>query len=334
MQELSVLFCALVLDAIIGDPRSKWHPVCLMGNFAYRLETSLRQGSQPWVLFGRGALAWAMVVSVSVALAVGMVAVGAWLGGNAGAYGICMLILTFCMAPKSLSQHAQAIITPLAKGDVASAREKLSMIVGRDVRSLDTHGIARAGIESISENLVDGVLASLFWGSVGLYTYGYGGAAALVVLHRASNVLDAQWGKRNEKYAYFGKFSARADDVLNWIPARLSLFCICCVAMTQRLLSQRSWCMCGIRELFTVAWKYRYAHASPNSAWSEAAFASALQVQLGGSVLYGDMQVHHPFIGQGTRCATVQHMHKAVLLLWLSTGLWLLCTACLWWLAS
>ncbi len=327
MQELDIqgwtlLWLALGLDAIIGDPRSKYHPVCLMGNFAYALEKFLRQGPNNFTMFLRGALAWLCVISLSCTAAIGLVSLAGLLAGNIGKYSICALILALCMAPKSLAQHAKNIIIPLNKNDLTTARQKLAMIVGRDVHSLDSHAIARAAIESVGENLVDGVLASLFWASVGLY-FGYEVSAALVVLHRASNVLDAQWGKKNATYVRFGTCAARMDDMLNYIPARFSLICIYLAALIQKMYVQKTWYIIDKTELFRTAWRYRYAHASPNSAWSEAAFASALGLTLSGPVCYKGQAVQYPYIGHGTLHASTSHMEKALHLLWLSTFIWI-----------
>lgn len=131
--------------------------------------------------------------------------------------------------------------------------------------------MARACVESVGENLTDGILSTLFWAGIGLFFFGYPGAACLAVLHRSANVLDALWGKKNEKYIRFGTFAARLDDALNFVPARLSLPFI---AFASRIIP-------NLRhsDILPVGWKYRAAHESPNSAWSEAAFAAALGLQ-------------------------------------------------------
>ncbi len=326
MQSLSILFMAMLLDYIIGDPRTKYHPVCLMGNFAYGLEKYVRRGPNTYHMLIRGGLAWLCVILLFSIVTWSLVQLAAFFGGSMGEYVICVFILSLCMAPKSLSQHAKNIVIPLKNNDIPTARQQLSLIVGRDVQHLDAHGIARASIESVGENLVDGVLASLFWASIGLY-WGYGEAAVFVVIHRASNVLDAQWGKKNEKYLRFGTCSARVDDILNYIPARLALLCICLTGAVAHMLWQKTWSTGNITKIFRVAWTYKYAHASPNSAWSEAAFASVLDLSLGGPVSYAGQAVNYPRIGQGTSFATTQHMEKAIQLLWSSTYVWLMGTS-------
>ncbi len=325
MSELALLCCAFILDALIGDPRTPYHPVCLMGNCAYALEKHLRRGHNGFGMCMRGAVAWMCVALLFTMGAWGCVRVASVLGGQPAAFCLCACILAVCMAPKSLSQHAQAIISPLEQGNIHRARQQLAMIVGRDVHNLDVYAIARASIESVGENLVDAVLASLFWASVGLL-WGYDVSAALVVLHRVSNVLDAQWGKKNDTYVRFGTFSARIDDALNACPARLAFVCICCASLLQRIYTEKAWPHTGKARLFHLAWKYRYAHASPNSAWSEAAFASALHLTLSGPVAYAGRTVNYPPIGEGTRLATPQHIQHAIQLHWFTTYLWLACS--------
>ena len=160
----------------------------------------------------------------------------------------------------------------------------------------------------MGENLTDGVLSTLFWAGIGLFFFGYPGAACLAVLHRSANVLDALWGKKNKKYIRFGTFAARLDDALNFVPARLSLPFI---AFASRIIP-------NLRhsDILPVGWKYRAAHESPNSAWSEAAFAGALGLKLGGPAVYGDLRVDHPWLGDGTPDAKPAHIVLAVRLMW------------------
>ena len=182
------------------------------------------------------------------------------------------------------------------------------MMVGRTPDRLDAHGVARACVESVGENLTDGVLSTLFWAGIGLFFFGYPGAACLAVLHRSANVLDALWGKKNEKYIRFGTFAARLDDALNFVPARLSLPCI---AFASRIIPNLRH-----NDILPVGWKYRAAHESPNSARSEAAFAAALGLKLGGPAVYGDLCVDHPWLGDGTPDAKPAHIVLAVRLMW------------------
>ncbi len=310
MQEIGVsllLFYALALDFMLGDPKSAWHPVCLMGRLGYAIEARLRHGKNDFFMFLKGFIAYILVVVPWVLLAIILVhlanSLWTWLG-----YGVSIIAIYICIAPRSLAEHARAVQSPLEKGDLVTARTALSMIVGREVASLDEHGIARAAVESVAENFVDGILSSFFWASVGFICFGTPGAAGFVVWHRASNVLDAQWGKKNEKYIRFGTFAARMDDALNYIPARLSLPLIALACFFVRGAKARS--------ALQVGHAYRYAHQSPNSAWSEAAFAGAFDLQLGGKVVYAGLVVEHPTLGCGTDKVTPTHLAKTVRLMW------------------
>ena len=144
--------------------------------------------------------------------------------------------------------------------------------------------------------------------AAGLLLAGLPGAAALAACHRAANVLDAMWGKLNETYRCFGTAAARLDDVLNWCPARLALPCIVLAAALLPGLDARA---CR-----RVGWRDRHAHESPNSAWSEAAFAGALGLRLGGPAWYGPLYRDHPWLGDGTPLATARHIRQAVRLMW------------------
>lgn len=182
------------------------------------------------------------------------------------------------------------------------------MIVGRDTERMDGHGIARAAIESVAENLTDGVFSTLFWASAGCLAGGSFGAASAALAHRVFNILDAMWGKKNDRYRHFGTFAARTDDALNFIPARLILPCISFSALMVKGTSAR--------RALTMGWAFRNAHASPNSAWSEAAFAGALGLRLGGPVSYKGIPANYPWIGTGRTKASASDLALAIRLMW------------------
>lgn len=307
---LAVLPAALLLDSVFGEPPARLHPVCGMGALAARIEALIPpQGSAKG--FFRGLLACLLVVLPSTLLAGGLTSLALQLGGERAGWFFAVVCVYVCLAPRSLAEHALRVAEPLTRGDLAAARKAVSMMVGRNPSSLDGHGVARACVESVGENLTDGVLSTLFWAAVGLIAAGYPGAAALAVLHRSANVLDALWGKKNERYRSFGTCAARLDDVLNLFPARLSLPCI---ALASRVLPGLS-----PAAAFRIGWRDRKAHESPNSAWSEAAFAGALGLRLGGPAQYEDRLVPHPWLGDGTPDATPRHIALAVRLMRHST---------------
>ncbi len=316
MQELIAfsscfLFLALGVDFILGDPRSVWHPVCLMGRWAHAVENVMRLDKNGYGMFLRGVVAYVFVVLPWVLAVYFLVIASEYVFGVAGAMAMSVACVYICLAPRSLAEHACKVYVPLQQGDAHEAQTALSMIVGREVHNLDNYGIARACVESVAENFVDGVFATLFWASVGFVYGGFAGCGVCVMWHRVSNVLDAEWGKKNEKYKRFGTCAARCDDALNFLPARLALPVIALAAVFVP--------KCRGLDALQVGYAFRHAHASPNSAWSEAAFAGALGVKLGGSAVYGGRVVEHPVLGVGTDKVEVEHILRAVRLMWMST---------------
>ena len=305
---LALLPAALLIDRLFGELPSRVHPVCMMGALASRMEALLLRGPNNVLMSLSGTLACLLVVLPCAALAGGLAWAAQVYADPRAAWFVSAIIIWICVAPRSLDEHALRVAVPLAKGDLEGARKTVSMMVGRNPDRLDAHGVARACVESVGENLTDGVLSTLFWAGIGLFFFGYPGAACLAVLHRSANVLDALWGKKNEKYIRFGTFAARLDDALNFVPARLSLPFI---AFASRIIP-------NLRhsDILPVGWKYRAAHESPNSAWSEAAFAGALGLKLGGPAVYGDLRVDHPWLGDGTPDAKPAHIVLAVRLMW------------------
>ena len=301
MDTAALLFlpAALLLDSLLGEPPAAWHPVCGMGRLALWAEGLLRRGPNGPGMFLRGLLACLLVVLPCLLAAILLVFL-AGLPGMGLDWLAAVLLVYVCLAPRSLA-------APLRRGDVPAARRAVSLLVGRRTEALDAHGVARACVESVAENMTDGVLATLFWAACGLLLFGLPGAAACAALHRAANVLDAMWGKRNDTYRDFGTAAARLDDLLNALPTRLSLPCTALAALL----------VPGVRagQALLLGWRDRHAHESPNSAWSEAAFAGALGLRLGGPAVYGDLIVEHPWLGAGTPQATERHILLAVRLM-------------------
>ncbi|MCK4983380.1 MAG: cobalamin biosynthesis protein CobD [Victivallaceae bacterium] len=221
MELIYIIFGALLLDWIIGDPQLSFHPVALIGRFALKLEDFIRKIISNE--FIAGMICTLIVIFVSVAIAYVLV----FLGGIIAA-AFCVFI---SIALKSLLTHAKAIEKPLKNGFLGKARHEVGMITSRDTAELDENGIIRSCLESIGENIIDGVTAAIFYAALGWYFGGAAGAAAGALFYRVANTLDATFGYRNTRYRKFGTFSARLDDVLNYIPARLTLFAIYIAAL-------------------------------------------------------------------------------------------------------
>ena len=306
-----LLAAALVLDRLFEEPRPALHPVCWMGQAADFWERTLRRDKNSPVgmrLRGLAALLCMEACFVLPSLILVVLCQNLWLPLGWCAAAICIWL---CLAPHSLARHARAVLAPLHRGNLETARLKLSWIVGRNTNVLDEAGIARASVESVAENCTDGVLSTLFWAFAGYLLGGLPLAAALPVAQRVANTLDAMWGKKNERYIYFGCCAARLDDVFNYLPARVSLFCIALACLFVKGTDAA--------QALRVGYRFHAAHESPNSAWSEAAFAGALHLKLGGPAIYAGRTVNHPWLGTGTPNATPADISVAIDLMFATT---------------
>lgn len=271
---LLILPLGLLLDCLLGEPR-RWHPLVGFGRVADALERGLRRGA-PGAAVGnrlRGTLAWALLVLPLPLAAAWLLAALPWPAALAGH----ALLLWFALGGRSLEEHAQAVAQPLAAGDLAAARERLSWMVSRETAQLDAADISRATVETALENGNDAVFGALFWAVL------LGGPGALAF--RFANTLDAMWGYRDARRIYFGWCAARADDVLGYVPARLT-------ALTYALLGQGA---AALRCWRTQA----AAWSSPNAGPVMAAGAGALGVSLGGAAIYHGRVEARPVLGRG-----------------------------------
>lgn len=273
---LITILLALFLDYRFQEPR-RYHPLVGFGNLAIWLEKHLnryRNGAQgdasgKW----RGVLAWVLAVLPLTVIAcwlMDLLAVNIWLEILLGA-----AVLYLGVGWQSLLGHARAIARPLGRADMAGARQAVSMIVSRDTSQLDETAIATAATESVLENGADAVFAAIFWFCI----LGVPG----VVLYRLSNTLDAMWGYKNRRYLNFGWAAARADDVLNFIPARLTAL---------------SYCLSGKTTAAFKAWnKQRGNWKSPNAGLVMSSGAAAIGVRLGGGAVYHGKWQERPVLG-------------------------------------
>ena len=252
----------LSLDALLGDPPSRAHPVAWFGSAMTALEPRMWRNSRT-----RGA------TYCGVGVAVGAVA-GAAVRSVAAATAVSV-------AGRMLGSVALGVATPLARGDMEGARAELPSLVGRRASGLDHTEVARATIESVAENSVDAVVAPLFWAVVA--------GAPGTLAYRAVNTLDAMVGHHSDRYEHFGWASARLDDVMNWVPARITAGLV----MAARPRSAR--------EVLRVIRRDARAHPSPNSGVAEAAFAAALDVQLGGVNRYLNRVEDRGTLGDGRK---------------------------------
>ena len=209
-----------------------------------------------------------------------------------------IVLLYTCFAARDLAAHALAVWRALKKDDLGGSRRLASRMVGRDTAELDEKGVARAVVESVAENTVDGVTAPLFFALLG------GPVAAIA--YKAASTLDSTFGYKNERYLYFGWASARLDDVLAWLPARLTLP-VMTVASALLGLRPLAALRCGIRD--------GRRHASPNSGISEATAAGALGVRLGGPLHRKGTLCATPYIGNGETPLQRKHIGQVTALM-------------------
>ncbi|WP_166267795.1 adenosylcobinamide-phosphate synthase CbiB [Marinobacter caseinilyticus] len=265
-----VCLTAILIDQWLGEPR-RWHPLIAYGRQVERVERWLN--TPPGQNVARGAWGVAMLVGAPVAAALLLI----WILPPALEMVAEVLGLWLALSLRGLAEHARAVEYPLRAGHLVTARLQVSRMVSRQTESLDDTGVATAATESVLENGADAVFASLFWFLVA----GLPG----VVLHRTVNTLDAMWGYRNPRYLSFGRAAARLDDVLNWVPARLT-------AMTYALVGHSS---PALRCWHTQA----AAWDSPNAGPVMAAGAGALKVTLGGLATYSTGVKTRPLLGEG-----------------------------------
>ncbi|MBP2242417.1 adenosylcobinamide-phosphate synthase [Cytobacillus eiseniae] len=276
IHHLIAITLAYVLDQIIGDPENWPHPVRWMGSLIYKLEKSWNKGNSKK---SKGMCMLLTVLAVVGGISVLIVDLFYLIHPVAGIFAEGILIST-AIAQKSLKEAGLTVYIPLEQGEMEEARRKLSYIVGRDTDQLDEQEIVRGAVETVAENTSDGITAPLFWALVG--------GAPLALMYRVINTCDSIVGYRNERYEQFGWASARVDDVVNWIPSRLTALCM--------LIGNRPEYI-SLSKASRIVFRDAKKHPSPNSGWGEAAVAAILGVQLGGVNYYKGMVSNRATMG-------------------------------------
>jgi adenosylcobinamide-phosphate synthase len=295
---------AFVLDLILGDPRYFPHPIRWMGKAIVTAEFYFRK--IPYHPTVCGALfAASLVMGTWLLTYLLLVAVNSIHPILKNCFEI--ILIYYCISAGSLEKAALEIKHYLKNKNIAGAREKVALIVGREVTNYQETDIARATVESVAENLVDGVISPLFFAAIG--------GAPLAMAYKMVNTLDSMVGYKNEKYLNFGQAAARIDDVLNYVPTRLALPII---SLATHILSGK-----GARSLKTAV-REGANHSSPNAGFPEAAFAGALSVKLNGPNFYNGKRVDKPFIGIRFGNTSTEHIQKACDIMMLASFLWLL----------
>jgi adenosylcobinamide-phosphate synthase len=278
----------VVLDRLLGET-PRWHPLVGFGRLANTLERVGNHGD--WRRFN-GVCAWALAVVPWTALVVWSDAYGGWL--------LNALLLYLALGGRSLAEHAERVSADLQAGDLPAAREHVGWIVSRNTENLDEAGVARACVESTLENGNDAVFGVLFWFAL------LGGTGA--VLFRLSNTLDAMWGYKTERFLRFGWAAARIDDLLNYVPARLTAM---------------FYALCGQTRVALTCWRRQApTWESPNAGPVMSAGAGSLGLALGGPAIYHGQIEERPALGEG-RPARREDIPRALSLVRHSIALWL-----------
>ena len=316
---MTAFFLGFLLDLLLGDPYYFPHPVRLIGKFIAGVEKKLHRkntnGSRAEVWQGVGLviIVLAGVVAASLFLLAGAYCLHPYLG-----MAVECLMTYQILAVKCLKVESMKVYHCLKNGSLEQARAAVSMIVGRDVDCLDEEGMAKAAIETVAENTSDGVIAPMLFLAVGGPVFGF--------FYKAVNTMDSMVGYKNEKYLYFGRAAARLDDVINFIPARISALFMITVSF---LLGSN---FTG-RGAYAIYKRDRRKHASPNSAQTESVCAGALGIRLAGDASYFGKTVKKPYIGEALRKIEYEDIKRANVLMygsaWLCEGI---CLLCMWFL--
>ncbi|MEG0250430.1 MAG: adenosylcobinamide-phosphate synthase CbiB [Peptostreptococcus sp.] len=294
---------AYFIDLIVGDPYGFPHPVIYIGKLISKLEKSLRKLNINLKL--AGALLCLILIS-SVALITYIVCKLASINVYFKIF-ISSFIVCTCMSTKCLADEGRKIYDTFEKKDIEISRKQLSYIVGRDTSSLDESEIIRATVETIAENTVDGTISPMF--------YAFIGGPVLSMVYKAVNTMDSMIGYKNERYIDFGMVAARLDDVFNYIPARISVISFTIASFILRY---------DYKSCIKIAIRDRKNHKSPNCAYSEAAVAGALGIELGGTNIYFGQKVYKPTIGDKKREIVKEDILRTNKLLYMSTFISLL----------
>ncbi len=304
IMQMLALPAAFILDMIFGDPHSRLHPICLIGNLIAMLDSALnKENVSRNKKIVRGALTAVTVIVISTALPLIIEIIcfniNIWLFFAAES-----AMDYFVIAAKSLKKESMLVCSAMEAGDTEGARHAVSMIVGRDTKVLDREGIIKATVETVAENSSDGVIAPI------LYTALCGAAGGF--FYKAVNTMDSMLGYVNDRYEAFGKAAARLDDVMNYIPSRLSALFIIAAAKFTGLNAAGAW------KIFR---RDRMKHASPNSAQTESACAGALDVRLAGNAWYGGVLHEKPYIGDNIRSIEPEDIRRACRLMYVASVL-------------
>ena len=297
---LYAVLVGFIMDLIIGDPHWMYHPVRLIGKLITFLEDMLRK-TFPKTKYGERKAGFVLVVlvcGISVFTVWGLIKLAYDLNFWCG-FLLEVIMCYQLFAVRSLKDESMKVYKELVKSDLEASRKAVSMIVGRDTQSLTVEGVTKAAVETIAENTSDGTLAPMLYMFIGGPVLGW--------FYKAVNTMDSMVGYKNEKYIHFGRYAAKFDDVMNYIPARL---CGLLMIFASYILKM-DW-----KNAKKIFLRDRFNHASPNSAQTEAVMAGALRIQLAGDAWYFGKRYEKPTIGDALRPVEIEDIPRANRLLY------------------
>ncbi|MBM4124552.1 MAG: cobalamin biosynthesis protein CobD [Nitrospira sp.] len=301
------ILLASLLDAVVGDPRWLPHPVRLMGRTIAWCDERIRPlwRSPAGERMAGLVLAVGLPILVYAASRLAIETAGQvhWALGM----GLEVLLAWTTLAARDLADHALSVVRALEAGQLQGARAAVSQIVGRDTAELSEPEVARATVETVAESTADGVVAPLLYLAVG--------GAPLALAYKAVNTLDSMIGHQDDRYRFFGWASAKADDMVNWIPARLTALLLVLAGGLMFRSAGR------VRQAWRILLRDGGKHPSPNSGRPEAAMAGVLSIQLGGTNVYDGVPSARPVIGDPGSPLAANHIRTALRLMALATVL-------------
>lgn len=293
--EISFL-TGFLLDLLFGDPYWMPHPIRLIGNLITGLERKLRKEEDAKEKSIRKGICFVLLVLGITGLVSAAILYIAYTIHPIAGFLVESVMTYQILAAKCLKVESMKVYDKLKEQDLTGARKAVSMIVGRDTACLDETGVAKAAIETVAENTSDGVIAPMIYLAIGGPVLGF--------LYKAVNTMDSMVGYKNEKYLFFGRAAAKLDDVVNYIPARISAL----LMIFASFLAGKEFSAEGAWKIFK---RDRYQHASPNSAQTESVCAGALGIQLAGDASYFGKMVKKPFIGDAVRAVEVEDIRRS-----------------------
>lgn len=291
---LIAFIIGIVLDCILGDPHSLWHPIRLIGKLISIFDKRFNTKDSQKTL--SGGVITAIMVPLITGLVVFMCLFVAYKLSKFAGIIVEAIFTYYIFAARSLYDESMRVYRCLIRNDIEGARRAVSMIVGRDTRCLTAEGITKAAVETVAENTSDGVIAPMIYTAIGGPVLGF--------IYKAINTMDSMIGYKNDKYLYFGRAAAKTDDVVNFIPSRLSAYFMIagCLFLGKEF---------DIRGALRIHKRDSRKHASPNSAQTESICAGALGIRLAGDASYFGKIVKKPFIGDDVRAVVPEDIRRA-----------------------